>query len=216
MIQVRKRLLVSQLPSSPNHPLSTFTLSLSTLTPPFHLPHSFHPHPHPHPQLTKSRHRPPHSNQVHHIICRCAKPPRYSLILPVNTTTDVRENIRSLVQSIIEGTRQTDRVISGIRNLLAETDTTDDTTFETCNDEENMPPAPLTPISAQGLGKHLRPLSTTTLFQTPSYPSPSPSPSTRIDQLLRTPVIRRKRDTPLPSIIGRVGEMAKGSPNFNC
>jgi len=54
-----------------------------------------------------------------------------------------------LVEFIAEETRQTDQFILKMRNILAETIMTDDTTFEACNDEDDASPVSPTPRSTQ-------------------------------------------------------------------
>lgn len=123
----------------------------------------------------------------------------------------------------MEGTRETDRLISKIRNLIAETDTTndltfDDLTFETCRDEGNAPPASPTSRSAGSLlAEHLPPLSPANSTSTSISPSPypSPSPSSRLSQPPRTPFIRRGRDPPPPpSAPSQSSEPPNGSPGI--
>lgn len=114
----------------------------------------------------------------------------------------------------MEGTRQTDQLIHKMRNILTEANTTDDTIFEACKDEDNLPPVLLTSISTQVLlNEHLPPSSTATSFVSSPDPSPSLLPSTRPDQPLQIPTIRRVRDTsPLPPAVNRMSEAAGGSP----
>ena len=142
------------------------------------------------------------------------KLPRYSSIFSVNETTDARERLRSIVESITEATWQTDQLIRRMRNILSEANTTNDTTLGECRDEENTSSVSSASISTQLLlNKHLPPgpSSTTTSFVPSPYPSPSQSPHPA--QLLRTPTIRRVRvASPSPLAVNRIGETAKGSP----
>ena len=104
----------------------------------------------------------------------------------------------------MEETHQTDRLIHKMRDILARADAANDTTFEVSRAEDHDPPVP--------------PSSLATPFIPSPYPSPSPSPSP--DRPLRTPTIRRARDTPpLPPAVNQMSETAKGSsrtPKFNC
>ena len=154
------------------------------------------------------------------IACCSAEPPRCSPILSVDATTEVPKNLRSLVELMMEGTRQTDRLILDMRNILAGTDTTGPATFEAWKDEEDTYPTPLASSSTQSLAEHPRPFSMATPISTSPCPSTSPPPSTRLDLPLRIPITRGIRHTsPLPSAVNQLGETTKGSHGthkFNC
>ena len=123
----------------------------------------------------------------------------------------------SLVEFMTENNRETEQLISNLRNVIAKTNAANDTTFGACEDEDNASPAPLTPRPMWNLpGERLSPSSAGAPVPSP-YPSPSPSPPTRLDRTPRTPVVRRMRDT--SSAVNQIGEMAMGTPetpNFNC
>lgn len=205
LIQVQTRSPVQQRPLPSNHPLSIVPLPPSTPISPSHLPHS--PRPHLYSLPTNIPPHSPHRDHVRSSITCCANP-FCSPVFSVDATINTRERLRSLVEFITEGTRETDQVISNMRNLLAGVD---DTTFED--------PAPPTPgPTPRPPGERLLPPSSATPISPSPYPSPSPSPSARLDRPLRTPVVRRTRDISSPSAIDQIGETVKdfpGTPKYN-
>ena len=147
------------------------------------------------------------SGTFNHLFCK----PACSLAFPVDTANNRWEKLRSLVGLITEETRQTDQLISNLRNLIVETD---GTTFETHNDTDNTPSAAPTSGSTRNLlGERLPTPSTTPPISPSPYPSPSPSPSARLDRPLRVPATRKTRDASHPrAAVNKTGDMAKGSP----
>ena len=146
---------------------------------------------------------------------------RYSRISPVDTATDAPERLRSLMELMTEGTRQTDKLIQKMRNVLAEADATNDTTFEARKDEDDAPPAPLTPSLTQIIPNELPPPSSTATLPAPfSHPPPMPFPFNHPDQPSWAPPIRRVRVTsPLLPTARQTDETAGGSPGapkFDC
>ena len=120
----------------------------------------------------------------------------------------------------MEGTRQTDQLIHEMRNILTEADTANNTTFNASKDEDDVPPVPSPSTSMQILREHLPPSSTTTSLDPSPYSSPISSPSTRLDQTLKTPIIHRVNFiSPLSPAAKQMSETTQGSPGtaeFDC
>ena len=57
----------------------------------------------------------------------------------------------------MERTRETDQLIYKMRNILAEADTSGDVTFEGCDDEDDVLPAPTSRPAQVLLGEHIPP-----------------------------------------------------------
>jgi hypothetical protein len=120
------------------------------------------------PPLINTNSIPKSGMFLHSLVHKTRCPP----ILSVNP----REQLRSLVESIMEGTRQTDQIILKMRTILAESDVTDE--------EDNSPPVLPTSSSTQSfLAKHLPPSSSSSISNITSSPYPSPSPSPRVHQV---------------------------------